>query len=119
MILVTVGPGLITRRRKLSLLSNLRFNLKSRHSSLKGMIETLFYVGVAVVTERAMTDPTNDGAIAGGIVAASLAVTLVLVLIIIFLCRRYDHAHLTHLIIILQFPNKYRELVKFLNRCHV
>lgn len=48
------------------------------------MIETLFYVGVAVVTERAMTDPTNDGAIAGGIVAASLAVTLVLVLIIIF-----------------------------------
>uniref|UniRef100_K1PJQ2 Low-density lipoprotein receptor-related protein 4 n=1 Tax=Magallana gigas TaxID=29159 RepID=K1PJQ2_MAGGI len=43
---------------------------------------------VAVVTERAMTDPTNDGAIAGGIVAASLAVTLVLVLIIIFLCRR-------------------------------
>lgn len=64
------------------------------------MIETLFYVGVAVVTERAMTDPTNDGAIAGGIVAASLAVTLVLVLIIIFLCRRYAHADLTHLIII-------------------
>lgn len=64
------------------------------------MIETLFYVGVAVVNERAMTDPTNDGAIAGGIVAASLAVTLVLVLIIIFLCRRYAHADLTHLIII-------------------
>lgn len=63
------------------------------------MIKILFYAGVAVVNERTMTDPTNDGAIAGGIVAASLAVTLVLVLIIIFLCRRYAHAHLTYLIL--------------------
>lgn len=63
------------------------------------MIKKLFYAGVAVVNERTMTDPTNDGAIAGGIVAASLAVTLVLVLIIIFLCRRYAHAHLTYLTI--------------------
>lgn len=51
-------------------------------------VSSLEQLCVAVVNERTMTDPTNDGAIAGGIVAASLAVTLVLVLIIIFLCRR-------------------------------
>ncbi|XP_061165321.1 low-density lipoprotein receptor-related protein 4-like [Saccostrea echinata] len=51
-------------------------------------ISSLDQLCVEVPTQRPMTDPTNDGAIAGGIVAASLAVTIVLVLIIIFLCRR-------------------------------
>ncbi|XP_062572042.1 low-density lipoprotein receptor-related protein 4-like [Saccostrea cucullata] len=51
-------------------------------------VSALEQLCVTVPTQRLMTDPTNDGAIAGGIVAASLAVTIVLVLIIIFLCRR-------------------------------